>query len=116
MYSALGDQKHAKANYLEALRRNNRSVAALIGLAKIERSEGLPSSALARLDGAAKIEPDLASIHYLRAQLLSKTGRAQEAAAEFAVSAKLRQAHANQLEEEVLGMSRLVDTQMAMPQ
>lgn len=43
-----------------------------------------PAEALARLDEAARLAPEHATLHYVRAQCLAALGRDQEAAAEYA--------------------------------
>jgi tetratricopeptide (TPR) repeat protein len=73
------------------------------GLAKIYKQQGKYGAALEMLRAAGAIDPNSASVYYLRGQILFATGRRREARSEFDEAARLRQATRDELERQING-------------
>jgi Tfp pilus assembly protein PilF len=58
-------------------------------LARVYQREGKHALALSEIDAAAKADPDNASVHYVRGQVLKSLGRTQEAQSEMATFSRI---------------------------
>jgi Tfp pilus assembly protein PilF len=99
-YAELGflyarEQKQAEAEkaFDEALRRNARMDAARFGLAQIYFDEGKFAAGLREADLVVKAAPDSQKAHYLRARILARLGKTEEAKTEMAEAQKLMNAN-----------------------
>jgi tetratricopeptide (TPR) repeat protein len=109
-YDELGTMSLAQAQNLEArryfeqaLKRNSRIGTSWFGLAKLDKAEKHYTGALKALDSAGAIDPKSASVHYLRAQVLTRLGRKAEAQTEFATVRRLQSETAGKLERQISG-------------
>lgn len=98
--------------FTEALRRDGHLASSQFGLAKIYREQGKYREALAALDAAGKLDPNSASVHYLKGQILVRLGRRADGQTEFQAATKMRRVETDRLEREVSGQSFL-DPQLA---
>lgn len=112
--AAAGDARTAERYYTEALRLQPQLITASYGLAKTLRAEGRFTDALNEVDRAIQIDGQSQSLHYLRAQLLQKLGRVEQARREFAIGNELRQKVQDDLERKI-GGSAGVDSAMLTP-
>jgi tetratricopeptide (TPR) repeat protein len=98
------DQKHdAKLYFQRALKLNHRLGTSWYGLAKMYKEEKQYPEALKALNEAGALDATSASVHYLRAQILTQLGRAAEAHAELATVRSLQRQSADQLERKISG-------------
>ncbi len=79
----------AEKAFSEALARDPRMAAARFGLAQVYFDQTKFAEALREADAAAKLAPESQNVHYLRARILGRLGRAAEAKAEMALTQKL---------------------------
>jgi len=100
---ALDEMPDAKRYYQEALRRDPGLSTSDYGLAKIYKQENQYAAALKVLNAAGAIDPQSASVHYLRGQVLFAMGRKAEAKPEFDEAARLKQAVRDELERKISG-------------
>lgn len=100
---ALEQIPEAERYFKQALRLDPRQAASSYGLAKIHKQQGHYAAALEELRAAGAVDPNSASVYYLRAQTLLAMGRRQEAKTEFAKAASLRQATRDELERQMSG-------------
>jgi Tfp pilus assembly protein PilF len=63
--------------------------AARFGLAQLYFDKSKFAAALREADAAAKLAPESQNVHYLRARILGRLGRAAESKTEMAVTQKL---------------------------
>ncbi|MGH9405604.1 MAG: tetratricopeptide repeat protein [Terriglobia bacterium] len=101
--SFLEQNREAAQYYREALRRDPRLASSYYGLGKIDLRENDFAAALAALDRAAQLDPESASVHYLKARVLLALGRRGEAQSEFAAAARLQKAVRDELQREISG-------------
>jgi len=101
--SEAGKDHQAESYFAEAVKRDRRLGTSWFGLAKIYKQQKRYPAALKALDEAAAIDPKSASVHYLRAQILTAQGRGNEAQAELATVQKLKKENVDKLEEQVSG-------------
>jgi tetratricopeptide (TPR) repeat protein len=73
------------------------------GLAKIYKQQAKYAAALDALRAAGAIDPQSASVYYLRGQILTAMGRRPEAKLQFDEAARLRQATRDELERKISG-------------
>lgn len=73
------------------------------GLAKLYKQQKRFPEALNALNQAGRIDPDSASVHYLRAEVLTALGRSGEAKGELAAVRRLKLESLDKLETEVNG-------------
>jgi len=97
----LEQNEEARRYFEQALQRNSRLPASWYGLAKIDRAGKRYLDALKDLDSAGALDPKSASIHYLRAQVLTQLGRKAEAETEFATVRRLHQETIDRLEQQI---------------
>ena len=69
-----------------------------VGLAKIYRQAGRDSEAIVMLDHAVSLAPQSASVHYARAQVLTRLQQPEKAREEFATAARLLKSFNDQLQ------------------
>ena len=100
---ALNRIPEAERYFKEALRLDSGQAASDYGLAKIYKQQGKYGAALEMLRAAGAIDPNSASVYYLRGQILFATGRRREARSEFDEAARLRQATRDELERQING-------------
>ena len=88
------EQKLEEADraYREVLKRDPQRPGAWFGLAKIYQQQGKYQQGLKAVDETLKVVPESDKAHYLRAQLLQKLDRNDEAKGEFATAKKLMDA------------------------
>jgi Flp pilus assembly protein TadD len=101
--AALGNDKAAERYFLEAVRRDARLETSWYGLAKIHKQRNQYGEALSALEAAGKIDPQSASVHYLRAQVLLAMGRKAEAREELATVRELQKNTTDKLERAISG-------------
>ena len=99
LYAGTGHPEKAKDQFRHALERDGTLVTSLLGLARIDHQDGLDAEALTLLDRAVALAPRNASVHYLRAQELARTGSTAKAKEEYAASAALLKAVNDQLQQ-----------------
>ena len=73
------------------------------GLAKIHKQKKKYGDALSALETTGKIDPESASVHYLRAQVLLAMGKKAEAREELAVVRKLQKNTTDKVEQAISG-------------
>ena len=98
-----GKDKEAEDYFAEAVKRDRRLGTSWFGLAKIYKQDKRYAEALKALDEAGAIDRKSASVHYLRAQVLTALGRKDEAQAELAAVQKLKKDTVDKLEQEISG-------------
>jgi tetratricopeptide (TPR) repeat protein len=101
--SEAGNHREAEACYRDAVKRDQNLGTAWFGLAKACRQLKLYPEALEALRHAGDLDPNSASVHYLRAQVLAQLGRNSEAQAEFATVQRLKKEGVDKLEQEITG-------------
>ena len=101
--AALGDDEAAERYFREAVRRDARLGTSWYGLAKIHKQRKRYGEALSALEAAGKIDPESASVHYLRAQVLLAMGKKAEAGDELAAVRKLQKETTDKLELAISG-------------
>ncbi|MGA2740257.1 MAG: tetratricopeptide repeat protein [Bryobacteraceae bacterium] len=102
----------AERYFKEALRLDPGLGTSDYGLAKLYKQQGKYAAALEALRAAGAIDPQSASIYYLRGQVLSALGRRPEAKLQFDEAARLRQATRDELERKISGQQP-ADPQLA---
>jgi tetratricopeptide (TPR) repeat protein len=98
-----GNDQAAEAYFLDAVKRDPKLGTSWFGLAKIYRQQKHYPDSLHALKQAGSLDPNSASVHYLRAQVLAALGRKSEAQAEFATVQKLKRDNGDKLEQEISG-------------
>jgi tetratricopeptide (TPR) repeat protein len=85
------EQRTAEAEkaFTEALTRDPRMATARFGLAQVYFDESKLVPALREADAAAKLAPESQNVHYLRARILRRLRREEEAKTEMALTQKL---------------------------
>lgn len=111
--AALGENQEAEKYFRQAVKRDPRLATSWYGLAKIYRDKKDYLAALKALESAAKIDPNSASVHYLKAQILLVQGRKAEAQGELALVRKLQKETTDRLEREISG-DRYRDPQLGV--
>jgi len=101
--SLKGKEREAEAYFENAVKCDRRLGASWFGLAKIYRQEKRYSQALKALDEARALDPQSASVHYLRAQVLAALGRENESHSEMATVQRLKKETVDKLEQEISG-------------
>ena len=89
VYSLMARPADSEKAFKEALRLDPRRPGAWFGLGKIYSEQRNYPEALTALDEALKYSPNSEKVHFVRAQVLQRMGRKDEANAEFALSKKL---------------------------
>jgi tetratricopeptide (TPR) repeat protein len=114
----LSSQQHsipqAEAYFKDAVQRDPRLGTSWFGLAKLYKEQDSFPEALTALDKAGALDPKSASVHYLRAQVLTALKRNNEAQAEFAIVQKLKKETVDALEAEISG-ARYRDPNIVTP-
>ncbi len=93
LYARGQKREEAEKEFGEALRRDGRMDAARFGLAQLYFDEGKLAAGLREADAVVKAAPESQKAHYLRARILGRLGRAEEAKAEMAVTQRLMNAN-----------------------
>jgi len=101
--SLQNDDQKAEKYFSEAVKRDRRLGTSWFGLAKTFKQEKRYTESLKALDQAGAIDPQSASVHYLRAQVLAALGRKTEARTELAAVQRLRKETRDKLEQEISG-------------
>ena len=70
-------------------------------LARVNQSQGEYAKALSQADATLKLQPDNASVHYLRGQILQHLSRTEEAKAEMQKAAGISNQERAQREKEL---------------
>ncbi len=109
-----GDDPTAQRYYLEAVKLDAQLGTSWYGLGKIYSKQKKYAEALHALEAAGAIDPNSASVHYLRGQILTQLGRKEQARAEMATVRRLNQETRDKLEQQVTG-SGYRDPQLAQP-
>ncbi|MGA2812023.1 MAG: tetratricopeptide repeat protein [Candidatus Acidiferrum sp.] len=89
LYAREHRTEEAEKAFSQALERDPRMAAARFGLAQAYFDERKFAAALREADTAAKLAPESQNVHYLRARILGRLGRAAEAKTEMARTQKL---------------------------
>ncbi len=108
---ALNEVPEAERYFKKALSLDAGLGTSSFGLAKIYKEQGKYTEALSALGAAVAIDPQSASVHYLRGQVLYAMGRHTEARPEFDEARRLQQATRDELERKVSGQ-RVSDPQL----
>jgi tetratricopeptide (TPR) repeat protein len=93
LYAREQKREEAEKEFGEALRRDGRMDAARFGLAQIYFDEGKFAAGLREANAVVRAAPESQKAHYLRARILGRLGRAEEAKAEMAVTQRLMNAN-----------------------
>jgi tetratricopeptide (TPR) repeat protein len=101
--SRAGREREAEVYFADAVKRDRRLGTSWFGLAKTYRQEKRYSEALKALSEAEALDPQSASVHYLRAQILAALGRAAESHSEMATVQRLKKETVDKLEQEISG-------------
>jgi tetratricopeptide (TPR) repeat protein len=104
--------QEAQHDFEEAVKREPGIGTSWYGLAKILRGEGRDQEALKAIDHAIAIDPNSASVHYLRSQILTQLGRRAEAQTDLAAVRRLQHESLDQVEKQMEG-GRYHDPQLA---
>ena len=100
----LGERNaEAETYFRDALKRDPKLGTSWFGLAKLYKKEKRYTEALKAVDRADSIDANSASVHYLRAQILTEMGRTNEAKNDMAAVRRLKRKTLDKLEEEVNG-------------
>jgi tetratricopeptide (TPR) repeat protein len=102
----------AQRDFEEAVKREPGIGTSWYGLAKIYRDQGRYNQALKAIDHAMTIDPNSASVHYLRSQILTQLGRKEEAQTDLVAVRRLQHDSLDQLEKQMDG-GRYHDPQLA---
>jgi Flp pilus assembly protein TadD len=104
LLASAADQEHeAEGYFLDAVKHDHTLGTSWFGLAKIYKQQKRYGEAMHALGEAGGLDPQSASVHYLRAQVLAAEGRRDQAEAEFATVQQLKKATVDQLEREISG-------------
>jgi tetratricopeptide (TPR) repeat protein len=106
------ENQEAQRDFEEAVKREPSIGTSWYGLAKIYREQGRSNQALKAIDHALAIDPNSASVHYLRSQILSQLGRKEDAQTDLAAVRRLQHESLDQLEKQIQG-GRYHDPQLA---
>jgi tetratricopeptide (TPR) repeat protein len=98
-----------------AIERDHTLVNSYVGLARLYRETNRYQQALNMLDQAELLAPQSASVHYTRAQVLSRLGQSAQARIEFDAAAKLLRSFNDRLQQDSSG-DRAADAQGAAQQ
>lgn len=98
-----GKDHEAEVYFSDAVKLDRKLGTSWFGLAKVYKQEKRYSDSLKALDAARALDPTSASVHYLRAQVLTGMGRSNEAKAEFAMVQELKKENVDTLEREISG-------------
>jgi tetratricopeptide (TPR) repeat protein len=101
--SERGKDREAEIYFRDAVKRDHRLGTSWFGLAKLYRRERRYAEALKALDEAGALDPQSASVHYLRAQVLAALGRKNESNGEMATVQRLKRETVDKLEREISG-------------
>jgi tetratricopeptide (TPR) repeat protein len=93
VYWLMQDDDNAETSYHDALRRDPRLVDSRLGLAKVYQRQQKYAQALTELDAAERIDRARPDIHYLRARLLLRLSRPDEAKKELNTAHQLEAEH-----------------------
>ena len=104
--------QEAQRDFEEAVKREPSIGTSWYGLAKIYREQGRANEALKAIDHAMAIDPNSASVHYLRSQILTQLGRKSEAQTDLAAVRRLQHESLDQLEKQMDG-GKYHDPQLA---
>jgi tetratricopeptide (TPR) repeat protein len=95
LYQRMEKYDDAEKSFRDALQRDVKRPRSYFGLAKIHQLRGKYQEALRAIDDALRLAPDGQSVHYVRAQILTKLGRREEAQAEFSTVKKIHESNNN---------------------
>ncbi len=104
VYSFQARTEDSEKAFKEALRLDPHRPGAWFSLGKIYNERGNYPEALNAFDEALKYSPDSEKVHVIRAQVLQRMGRMDEAKAEFALSKKLLDQKLNKDREDLQEM------------
>jgi Tfp pilus assembly protein PilF len=103
----------AEKSFRDALQRDVKRPRSYFGLAKIHQLRGKYQEALRAIDDALRLAPDGQSVHYVRAQILTKLGRREEAQAEFSTVKKIHESNNNK-DLESFGEGRVPNPELTL--
>lgn len=103
LYAELDQPGKAEHNFLQAIQLDRTLVNSYLGLAKVYRKASRYKEALGMLDHGVALAPQSASVHYLRAQVLTHLGDAADAQQEFDTAAKLLKSFNDQVQQDLSG-------------
>ncbi|WP_263354944.1 tetratricopeptide repeat protein [Acidicapsa acidisoli] len=115
LYARLNQTDKAEHSFRQAIELDKTLVNSYIGLAKLYRRSSRFREALEMLDHAVALASQSASVHYLRAQVLTHLGDTVNAQLEFDTSAKLLKSFNDQVQQNLSG-DRTADAQHAAQQ
>lgn len=115
LYARLNQTDRAEHSFRQAITLDQTLVNSYIGVAKLYRTSSRYREALEMLDQAIALAPQSASVHYLRAQMLTHLGEAAKAQEEFDASARLLKSFNDQVQQNLSG-DRTADAQHAAQQ
>lgn len=115
LYAESGQPEKAERSFLRAIQLDGTLVNSYLGVAKVYRKESRFKEALEMLNHAAALAPQSASVHYLKAQVLTRLERPTDAQKEFDTSAKLLKSFNEQVQQNLSG-DRAADAQDAAQQ
>ena len=115
VYSQQNRPQRAERAFLQAIERDPSLVNSYVGVAKLYRQAGRQSEALAMLDHAVTLAPQSASVHYARAQALTRLRQTKDARLEFDTAARLLKSFNDNLQRDPSG-DQAADAQDAAQQ
>ena len=115
LYAQQHQSQKAEQFFQLAIKRDRTLVNSYVGLAKLYREMNRYPEALHLLDQAEVLAPHSASVHYTRAQVLTRLGQSSEARIEFDAAAKLLKSFNDRLQQDPSG-DRAADAQDAAQQ
>jgi Flp pilus assembly protein TadD len=98
-----GNDQAAEMYFKEAVTHDPTLGTSWFGLAKADKQRKQYKEALDALQHAGQIDPTSASVHYLRAEILTQLGRKTEAQTEFATVQRLKKQGTDKLEQQITG-------------
>lgn len=115
LYAQQHQLQKAEHFFQLAIRQDSALVNSYVGLARLYRDTNRYQEALGMIDQAEVLAPRSASVHYARAQVLTRLGRIAEARNEFDAAAKLLKSFNDRLQQDPSG-DRAADAQNAAQQ
>jgi tetratricopeptide (TPR) repeat protein len=100
---AMGRESEAEGFFREAVKRDATLATSWYGLAKIYKQQKKFTEALQALDKAGDLDSKSASVHYLKAQILTTLHQGARAKAEMDAVKRLQQENADDLEQKISG-------------
>jgi tetratricopeptide (TPR) repeat protein len=103
LHTMLAEPAKAEQDFTLAVSHDPTLANSYFNLAKIYRASSRFPEALAAIDHASALVPKSASVHYLRAQVLARLGRKQQADEEFRKAAQLLKEFNDQIQKDPSG-------------